>query len=67
MKSKFKVLFLPGTHAGTCDRVVIFFFRSTILRSSFEKNSQSFSDYPPLNVLDAHICENMDNTLKIKD
>ena len=24
MKSKFKVLFMPGTHAATCDHVVIF-------------------------------------------
>ena len=24
MKSKFKALFMPGTHAATCDRVVIF-------------------------------------------
>ena len=24
MKSKFKVLFMPGMHAATCDRVVIF-------------------------------------------
>ena len=23
MKSKFKVLFMPGTHAATCDHVVI--------------------------------------------
>ena len=24
MKSKFKVLFMPGTHAATCNHVVIF-------------------------------------------
>ena len=24
MKSKFKALFMPGTHAATCDRVMIF-------------------------------------------
>ena len=26
MKYKFKALFMPGTHAATCDRVVNFIF-----------------------------------------
>ena len=32
-----------------------------------KKNLQSFSNYPSLKVLEAHIGENMQNTLKIKD
>ena len=44
-----------------------FYLRPTILRSSFEKIPQSFSNYPSLKVLEAHIGENMQNTLKIKD
>ena len=39
MKSKFKVLFMTGTHAATCDRVVIFCTKVVpqILREIFVK------------------------------
>ena len=35
MKSKFKVLFMPGTHAATCDRVVIFCIQHLFLLNIF--------------------------------
>ena len=33
MKSKFKVLFMPGMHAATCDHVVIFKVKNNILQA----------------------------------
>ena len=39
MKSKFKVLFMPGTHAATCDRVVIF-CSSEVFKDRKEENVQ---------------------------
>ena len=37
----------------------------TILKSSFKKIPQACSNYPSLKVLEAHIGENTQNTLKI--
>ena len=48
--------------------VSFFYLRPTILRSSFEKVPQAFSNYSSLKVFEAHIGEYiMQNTLKIKD
>ena len=60
------ILFKKGLLLPKLMRMVSYFYsRPTILRSSIEKILQSLCNYPTLEVVEAHICENMQNTLKI--